>query len=115
MLLFFDLFCLATSWDVLGLPWEDKLGQMERDYTTTDLQSIVDDVANQFHIERDRIDSFFRSCKYHSSVMQIFHRFDMKVNNDNIRTLYYGATVMKIRKFGNTYRVYFHFMKIFEF
>lgn len=78
MLLFFNFIFLSKSFlGILGLnQWQERIGEIQLDYKTTDLLSLVDQIADKYHLERDRVELFFRLCKHSSSSMQLFHRFE---------------------------------------
>ncbi|EAY21238.1 hypothetical protein TVAG_166130 [Trichomonas vaginalis G3] len=82
------------------------------DYNTADLGSLIDTISNEFHIDRDRLDMFFRRVKFAQSAKQLFNKIDYGRNNQRAilfmrgsrSTDLYGA-VIKVVKTGNTYQV----------
>lgn len=46
----------------------DKIDNIEQDYSTTDLLSLVDQISNDFHLERDRVEAYLRRSRYASFV-----------------------------------------------
>ena len=47
---------------------DEKIDNIERDYSTTDLLSLVDQISNDFHLERDRVEAYLRRSRYASFV-----------------------------------------------
>lgn len=80
-------------------------GNLERDYTTSNLESIVDQVVNDFNLERDKVSNYFRCSKYASLAKQLFNRIDFDLQSNGNKLVSLSGTVMKIIKNGNEYRV----------
>ncbi|EAY14513.1 hypothetical protein TVAG_388440 [Trichomonas vaginalis G3] len=73
---------IAESNDLFSCPdplstIKDEIAGKDKDYIVQDLSSIVDTVANEFHLERDRVELFFRRCKHSFLSKQLFNRVDM--------------------------------------
>ncbi|EAX82781.1 hypothetical protein TVAG_253390 [Trichomonas vaginalis G3] len=79
-------------------------GTLEKDYTTTDLYSIVDQISLDFNIEKDRIVNYFSRTKYASLSKQVFYRIDFGLQQI-ARGVGLSATVMKVVKANGIYTV----------
>ncbi|EAY16441.1 hypothetical protein TVAG_004720 [Trichomonas vaginalis G3] len=83
----------------------DKIDNIERDYSTTDLLSLVDQISNDFHLERDRVEAYLGRSRHASYAKQLFNRIDFNLRSNYRRAVYLGGTVIKITKTNGVYTV----------
>ncbi|EAY04643.1 hypothetical protein TVAG_227600 [Trichomonas vaginalis G3] len=82
-----------------------NIANLERDYSTTDLNSIVDQISNEFDLERDRLQNYFSRSKWASFSKQLFNKIDFNLNQNGFKVISLGGTVMKITKSNGLYTV----------
>lgn len=87
--------------DVVGA----KTSNLERDYSTQNLESIVDQIANEFDIERDRVQNYFQRSKWASLSKQLFNKIDFNLATLNKRRVALSGTVIKITKANGIFSV----------
>ncbi|EAX98960.1 hypothetical protein TVAG_321200 [Trichomonas vaginalis G3] len=95
----------STNDDFPYIFWHKDTRKIERDYSTTDLNSIVDQISNEFELERDRVQNNFSRSKWASYSKQLFNRINFDLDNDGFRVVSLGGTVMKITKNNGVYNV----------
>ncbi|EAX98958.1 hypothetical protein TVAG_321180 [Trichomonas vaginalis G3] len=95
----------STNDDFPFILLKKDIQKLERDYSTTDLNSIVDQISNEFELERDRVQNHFTRSKWASYSKQLFSRINFDLNNNGFRVVSLGGTVMKITKNNGVYNV----------
>lgn len=103
--MFLFLLCQVNSFEIPPEYNKLEFAKNKKDYDVTDLSSLVDTVANEFHLERDRVEFFFGRCKWASSSKQLFSRMDMTQTDINTKFTYLGGTVIRVIKVGSIYVV----------
>ncbi|EAX98957.1 hypothetical protein TVAG_321190 [Trichomonas vaginalis G3] len=96
---------LVTGGNTPFILHDRRVGNLERDYSTTDLNSIVDQVSNEFGLERDRVQNYFSRSKWASYAKQLFNRLDFSFDTNGYKVITLGGTVIKITKSNGVYNV----------
>ncbi|EAY22407.1 hypothetical protein TVAG_378860 [Trichomonas vaginalis G3] len=82
-----------------------KMQKTERDYSTTDLNSLVDQIANEFNLDRNRVQDYFNRCRWSSLAKQLFNKIDFDQEAVGKRVVCLGGTVIKITKADGVFYV----------
>ncbi|EAY10292.1 hypothetical protein TVAG_491490 [Trichomonas vaginalis G3] len=80
-------------------------GILERDYGTSDLNSLIDQICNEFHLEWSLVSNYFSRVKYASLSKTIMFRLDMDQADGDNRAGYLAGTVFKVTKMNGWYTV----------
>ena len=78
---------------------------LERDYSTTNLESIAWQVANDFHLEQPNVVNYFQRSKWAQLAKNLFFRVDFNQVDGHEKAVYLGGTVIKITKSNGVYTV----------
>ncbi|EAX91548.1 hypothetical protein TVAG_422430 [Trichomonas vaginalis G3] len=95
----------VSNWDGPVTVDEMRTANSERDYSTTDLQSIANQIANDFHLEPNNVINYFARSKWASLSKNLFFRVDFNQVEKYQRAVYLGGTVVKITKSNGVYTV----------
>lgn len=82
-----------------------KRDNLEKDYSTTDLNSIVDQISNDFHLENERVAFYFGRTKHAKLSKQVFYRIDFNQRDRMARSVYLAGTVFKVTKENGVYNI----------
>ncbi|EAY06453.1 hypothetical protein TVAG_149390 [Trichomonas vaginalis G3] len=85
--------------------YDANVNKLERDYSTSDLNSLVDQIANEFNLERNRVQDYFNRAKWSSLSKQLFNRIDMNQPINGYRAASLGGTIIKITKVNGVYYI----------
>ncbi|EAX86707.1 hypothetical protein TVAG_524400 [Trichomonas vaginalis G3] len=79
---------------------------LERDYKTRNLESLIQQIANEFHLDVQKVAMFFRLNKWSLYSKKLFNRIDFgQVQDKDQRSAYLGGTIIKITKSNGEYTV----------
>ena len=80
-------------------------GILERDYGTSDLNSLIDQICNEFHLEWNYVSNYFGRTKFASLSKTNLFRIDMNQAEGPNKAAYLAGTVFKITKANGWYTV----------
>lgn len=94
-----------SSYSYDAVPFQISVAKLEKDYSTNDINSIVDQIANEFEIERNKLQNFFNLCKWSSTSKQLFNKIDFNQIFDRYRAAKLSGTVIKVTNNHGSYIV----------